>query len=42
MTSHDVVIPAFDVERTVALAVLSDDPAEIGDTIGRFIVELTA
>jgi hypothetical protein len=33
--------PHIDVERTFALAVLSDDAAEIGDTIGRFIVELT-
>ena len=33
--------PHIIVERTFAVAVLSDDPAEIGKAIGRFIVELT-
>lgn len=33
--------PHINVERTFAVAVLSDDPAEIGDTVGRIIVELT-
>ena len=41
MTSHDVLSPHINVERTFAVAALSDDPAKIGDTIGRIIVELT-
>jgi hypothetical protein len=32
--------PHINIERTFAVAVLSDDPTEIGKAIGRFIVEL--